>query len=47
VAVIDKVVDIHIGKLRRKIEEQPSKPRLILAVRGVGYRFTEADDDMS
>lgn len=47
VAVIDKVVDIHIGKLRRKIEEQPSKPKLILAVRGVGYRFTEADDDMS
>jgi DNA-binding response OmpR family regulator len=46
VAVIDKVVDIHIGKLRRKIEEQPSKPKLILAIRGVGYRFTEADEEM-
>lgn len=44
VAVIDKVIDIHIGKLRRKIEEIPSQPRLILAVRGVGYRFTEADE---
>jgi DNA-binding response OmpR family regulator len=46
VAVIDKVIDIHIGKLRRKIEETPSKPKLILAVRGVGYRFTEADEEL-
>ncbi|MGD8837609.1 MAG: response regulator transcription factor [Desulfobacteraceae bacterium] len=47
VAVIDKVVDIHIGKLRRKIEQQPSKPKMILTIRGVGYRFAEADDEMS
>jgi DNA-binding response OmpR family regulator len=47
VAVIDKVIDIHIGKLRRKIEEKPSKPKLILAVRGVGYRFTETDEEMA
>jgi DNA-binding response OmpR family regulator len=46
VAVVDKVIDIHIGKLRRKIEVQPSAPKLILAVRGVGYRFTEADEEM-
>jgi DNA-binding response OmpR family regulator len=44
VAVIDKVIDIHIGKLRRKIEARPSQPEMILAVRGVGYRFTEADE---
>jgi DNA-binding response OmpR family regulator len=44
VAVIDKVIDIHIGKLRRKIGEQPSNPKLILAVRGLGYRFTEANE---
>ena len=40
--VIDRVVDVHIGKLRQKIEPVPSKPRLILTVRGIGYRF--ADD---
>lgn len=46
VAVIDKVIDIHIGKLRRKIGEQSSKPKLILAVRGLGYRFAEANEEM-
>lgn len=41
--VIDRVVDVHIGKLRQKIETNPSKPELILTVRGVGYRFFEGD----
>jgi DNA-binding response OmpR family regulator len=40
--VIDRVVDVHIGKLRQKIEEDPSQPRRILTVRGIGYQFTEA-----
>jgi len=40
-AVIDRVIDVHIGKLRQKIEEDPSKPRFILTVRGVGYQFEE------
>jgi DNA-binding response OmpR family regulator len=39
--VIDRVVDVHIGKLRQKIEADPSAPRHILTVRGVGYRFAE------
>lgn len=39
--VIDRVVDVHIGKLRQKIEKNPSKPRHLLTVRGVGYRFSE------
>ena len=39
--VIDRVVDVHIGKLRQKIEKYPSKPRYILTVRGIGYRFSE------
>lgn len=40
--VIDRVVDVHIGKLRQKIEKDPSRPRYIVTVRGVGYHFTEA-----
>ena len=41
--VIDRVVDVHIGKLRQKIKEDPANPRFILTVRGIGYRFTESD----
>ena len=41
--VIDRVVDVHIGKLRQKIKEDPAKPRFILTIRGIGYRFTEND----
>jgi DNA-binding response OmpR family regulator len=29
----------HIRRLRRKIEEDPDRPRRIATVRGVGYRF--------
>jgi DNA-binding response OmpR family regulator len=34
-------VDVHIRWLRTKLEDDPSHPRLILTVRGVGYKFTE------
>jgi len=40
--VIERVVDVHIGKLRQKIEADPSAPRYILTVRGIGYRFADA-----
>lgn len=39
--VIDRVIDVHIGKLRQKIEDDPSQPRFILTVRGHGYRFSD------
>jgi DNA-binding response OmpR family regulator len=39
--VIDRVVDVHIGKLRQKIEKDPSRPKYILTVRGLGYQFVE------
>jgi len=39
--VIDRVIDVHIGKLRQKIEDDPARPRYILTVRGHGYRFSE------
>jgi DNA-binding response OmpR family regulator len=34
-------VDVHIRRLREKIESDPSKPLRILTVRGVGYKFAE------
>jgi DNA-binding response OmpR family regulator len=40
-AVVDRVVDVHIGKLRHKIEFNPAEPFYILTVRGVGYQFAE------
>ncbi len=35
-----RTVDIHIAKLRRKIEENPKEPKHIATVRGEGYRLT-------
>ncbi|GAB4433215.1 MAG: response regulator transcription factor [Anaerolineae bacterium] len=34
-----KTVDVHVRWLREKIEDEPSHPRRIVTVRGVGYRF--------
>jgi DNA-binding response OmpR family regulator len=37
--VTDRVVDTHITNLRKKIEAEPSRPRFLVSVRGMGYRF--------
>jgi DNA-binding response OmpR family regulator len=37
-----RAIDVHIRHLREKLEERPDEPRLILTVRGAGYRFAEA-----
>lgn len=34
-----RTVDIHIAKLRRKIEPAPAQPRYLVTVRGAGYRL--------
>jgi DNA-binding response OmpR family regulator len=34
-----RTVDIHIAKLRRKIEPDPAEPRYLVTVRGAGYRL--------
>ena len=36
-----RTVDIHIAKLRRKIEPVPADPRYLVTVRGAGYRLIE------
>lgn len=45
--VVDRVIDVHIGKLRQKIETDPANPRYIQTVRGFGYRFTDEDVENS
>lgn len=40
--VVPKVIDVHIGRLRQKIEPEPQEPRHVITVRGFGYRFREA-----
>jgi DNA-binding response OmpR family regulator len=37
--VTDRVVDNHVVTLRKKVEPDPSEPRYIMSVRGLGYRF--------
>jgi phosphate regulon transcriptional regulator PhoB len=35
----ERTIDVHIKNLRQKVEESPSKPKHIITVYGVGYRF--------
>jgi DNA-binding response OmpR family regulator len=37
--VTDRVVDNHVVTLRKKVEPNPSEPRYIVSIRGLGYRF--------
>lgn len=37
-----KSIDVIMGRIRQKISDDPKKPRFILSVRGVGYKFVNA-----
>ncbi|HKN48025.1 MAG TPA: response regulator transcription factor [Candidatus Polarisedimenticolia bacterium] len=39
-APITRTVDVHVAKLRKKIEDRPAVPRFIVTVHGIGYKFT-------
>jgi two-component system response regulator MtrA len=34
-----RTLDMHIVRLRKKIEENPDKPRYLVTIRGMGYKF--------
>ena len=37
---LTRTVDMHVAKLRKKIEDDPSDPKLIVTVHRMGYKFT-------
>jgi DNA-binding response OmpR family regulator len=37
---VDRSLDVHVSRLRQKLEDDPKEPRLIKTVRGVGYVLT-------
>lgn len=37
----DRLIDVHIGRLRKKLEDGSDRPRFIETVRGVGYRLRD------
>lgn len=37
----ERVVDVHIGHIRQKLEPNPSDPQFVVTVRGVGYKFVD------
>jgi len=39
VDVVDRTIDVHIGKLREKLADDPARPRYIATVRGIGYKL--------
>ena len=41
----DRTIDVHILKLRRKLEPDPRHPRYIKTVYGAGYKILELDSD--
>jgi len=37
----ERLVDVHVGHLRKKLGDDPSSPRYVLTARGIGYRMGE------
>jgi DNA-binding response OmpR family regulator len=40
--VLDRTIDVHIGRLRDKLGDDAERPRYIATVRGIGYRAAPA-----
>ena len=41
-AAYERAVDAHVKNIRKKLEPEPGRPRYLLTVHGVGYRFADA-----
>jgi len=41
----DRSIDVHVGRIRAAIEEDPKHPRRIITVRGAGYVFAKVQDE--
>jgi DNA-binding response OmpR family regulator len=39
-----KTLDVHVSGLRKKLGDDPSQPRYLTTVRGVGFRFASPDE---
>ncbi len=39
-AVLERTIDVHVGRLRDRLDDTAAEPRFIATVRGVGYRAT-------
>lgn len=37
----ERVADVHVGRIRKKIEDDPANPTLVVTARGAGYRFED------
>ncbi len=37
--ILDRTIDVHLGRLRRKLGDDPAQPRFVATVRTVGYKF--------
>ncbi|WP_224245040.1 response regulator transcription factor [Hyalangium gracile] len=42
--VFDRSIDVHIFRIRQKLEEDPRTPKLLKTVRGAGYMLTRGDE---
>jgi len=40
----EKTINVHVSHLRDKVEEDPSNPRFVMTVRGVGYAFADMSE---
>ena len=43
---LERTVDVHVMNLRRKIEAEPTSPRYVITVPGLGYRFEGRRDEI-
>jgi two-component system torCAD operon response regulator TorR len=41
----DRSIDVLVGRLRRKLRDDPAEPQLIITIHGAGYLFTAAASD--